>query len=110
MTININRKFNNTVFVDFIFSEMPKQLYTLIVLFFCFTVTSRAQTIEGTITDSTGKPLAFATIKLGDTKQGIMADLKGKFQLRQNPSYNFITITHLGYKPKRIDVAEFATG
>jgi len=89
---------------------MPKRIYNLIIVLSFISVYARAQTIEGTITDSTGKPLAFSTIKLGDTKQGIMADLKGKFQLKLNASYNFITITHLGYKPKRMEVTEFISG
>lgn len=89
---------------------MPKVLYILTALLFLSVAHSKAQTIEGTITDSTGKPLAFATIKLGNTKQGLMADLKGKFQLKPNATYNFITITHLGFKSRRIDLAEFIPG
>lgn len=103
-------KFNKQIFVDFIFSNMPKHLYTLTSLLFICIIQSKAQTIEGTITDSTGKPLAFATIKFGDTRQGIMADLKGKFHLRLNTAYQFITISHLGYKTRRIEVAEFTPG
>jgi hypothetical protein len=66
-----------------------------------------AQSIEGTITDTTGKGLAFATIKLGNTKQGKMADLKGKFRLQLNGTYDFITVSHLGYKPKKIGITAF---
>jgi hypothetical protein len=89
---------------------MPKHFYTLTALLFICVVQLKAQTVEGTITDSTGKPLAFATIKLGDTKQGLMADLKGNFKLRAAPNYSFITVSHLGYKPKRIDIALFKPG
>ncbi len=88
---------------------MPKPFYILITAFLSFSTNTFAQVIEGTVTDTTGKPMAFATIKLGDTKQGKMADLKGNFRLIANSSFDYITVSHLGYKPRRIYINEFVT-
>lgn len=98
-------KINNRFYDRFnIFGAMPKQLYFILALLTGFALNSSAQTFSGTVTDTSGKPLAFATIKLGDTKQGLMADLKGKFQVKLNGSFSFITISYLGYKTEKIDL------
>ena len=41
--------------------------------------TGLAQTITGQVTDAEGRALPFATIKFGNTKQGVIANLNGKF-------------------------------
>jgi hypothetical protein len=83
---------------------MPKHLSSIFFFLLGFACHSFGQSVSGTVTDTSGKPLAFATIKLGDTKQGLMADLKGKFQVKLNGNYSFITISHLGYKTQKIDL------
>lgn len=85
---------------------MPKPS-TLFLLFFLVSGLASAQEFRGQVTDSTGKPLAFATIKFGNTKQGMMADLNGVFRFPQKPTFNFITVSYLGFKTKRIDLAQF---
>lgn len=84
---------------------MPKPIAFLLPLILCFVVvTSSAQVIKGVVTDTSGKPLAFATIKIGDTKQGLMADLNGKFRLRVTKSFSYIIISHLGYQQEQVNV------
>ncbi|HEX6915794.1 MAG TPA: DUF5686 family protein [Chitinophagaceae bacterium] len=85
---------------------MPKQLYLLILPLFCY-LSGSGQYIRGTVTDSTGKPLAFATIKIGNTRQGLIADLKGNFAIRKTPGLSYLLIGHLGYKTKKVEVSEF---
>jgi hypothetical protein len=85
---------------------MPKTAYQALIfsLFFLIPACLTAQTIKGVITDTSGKPLAFATIKIADTRQGLMADLNGRFRVRYNRNISFITISHLGYQAKRLEL------
>lgn len=65
-----------------------------------------AQTINGTVTDTSGKPLAFAAIKLADTKQGIIADLNGKFKFTYNKNISYITVSHVSFTAKKIEITD----
>lgn len=90
---------------------MPKPSLPFLVLsllFFC-SIHSFAQTIHGVVTDTSGRPLAFATIKIDGTKQGMMADLNGKFRLRVNKTHSYITVSYLGFSPKKIDIISIDT-
>ncbi len=49
-----------------------------------------------------GKPLSFATIKFGDTKQGVIANLEGKFKLKGE--VKSIEVSHTGFIPQRVEV------
>lgn len=82
---------------------MPKPLCFLLLLCLAHLGVS-AQTFRGIVTDTAGKPLAFATIKLGDTRQGLMADLKGLFQVKVHAGFSFVTVSHLGYKTRKVNV------
>jgi hypothetical protein len=83
---------------------MPKQRFFLLLICIVSAFHATAQTFHGTVTDTSGNPLAFATIKLGDTKQGLMADLQGKFKVKMNETFSFITVSHLGYKTQKVDL------
>lgn len=84
---------------------MPKQLLPLLVAFFCLN-SAAAQVLEGVVKDSSGKSLPFATIKFGNTKQGMMADLNGRFSLNTGAPYEYILISYLGYKTKRVNLGD----
>ncbi|MBA2248745.1 MAG: carboxypeptidase-like regulatory domain-containing protein [Chitinophagaceae bacterium] len=62
-----------------------------------------AQIITGQVTDSSGKPLSFATIKFGNSKEGIIANLAGKFSLKN--TITFIEVSHTGYTSQRVEVS-----
>ena len=64
--------------------------------------TGIAQTITGQVTDPEGRPLPFATIKFGNKKEGVIANLNGKFVLNNNVS--FIEVSHTGYATQRVEV------
>jgi hypothetical protein len=85
--------------------KLCKNLHQLLLLCAClsFFQTSSSQTITGVVTDTSGKPLAFAAIKLGDTKQGVISDLNGKFRLA---TIDHITISHIGYITKKITLKD----
>lgn len=60
----------------------------------------RSQQITGQVTDTAGNPLPFATIKFGNSKQGMVADLDGKFEL--NRKLEFIEVSYLNFQSRQI--------
>jgi hypothetical protein len=62
-----------------------------------------SQNFVGQVTDTSGKPLAFATIKFAGTHNGMVADLEGKFTLH-TPLPSFIEVSYLSYDSKKIPV------
>lgn len=71
-------------------------------VFIALSTSVSAQTLKASVTDTSGKPLAFATIKIADTNEGMMADLNGSFTVKLNSHFSYITISHLGYKPQKV--------
>ncbi|MDB5231492.1 MAG: hypothetical protein JWN76_2297 [Chitinophagaceae bacterium] len=64
-----------------------------------------AQKITGQVVDPGGKPLPFATIKFGNTRNGRVADLDGKFSFTLKNEINFLEISYLNYETKKITVS-----
>jgi hypothetical protein len=88
---------------------MPKHIAYLVIILCCTFNNVSAQTIHGTVTDTLGKPLPFATIKIGDTKQGLMADLNGRFRVILRNNYTFIIVSHLGFKTRKVELSNDTT-
>jgi hypothetical protein len=61
-----------------------------------------AQTITGQVIEPGGKPLSFATIKFGNTKEGVIADLEGKFSF--NRQVKFIEVSHTNYTTRQVEI------
>ena len=68
-------------------------------MFFALKTVS-SQQISGQITDTIGHPLPFATIKFGNSKQGMVADLDGKFELRKK--VDFIEVSYLNFQSRQV--------
>jgi hypothetical protein len=78
---------------------------TVVILSFVisiFSLNASAQKISGQVTEVNGKPLPFATIKFGNTGNGMIADLEGKFSFHTRPDYNFIEVSYLNFETKKI--------
>jgi hypothetical protein len=76
------------------------------VLLFAFLLChfySHAQKISGQVVDTAGKPLPFATIKFAGTREGMIADLDGKFTINK-PSLEFIEVSYLNYETRRVSM------
>jgi len=72
--------------------------YIIIILLF-LNQSTFAQTYYGKIIDDlTNEALPFATLKLNDGKQGLVSDLHGKFELKNNYEIKKIEISYLGYQ------------
>src|SRR5688572_32510554 len=71
----------------------------LTLLFIAITITAAyAGRISGTVTDSRGQPLPFASILLKGTTEGTTANNEGKFFLQLNPGTYTITAHYVGYQ------------
>lgn len=86
-----------------------ERLFILFV-FFAISQSATAQVVTGTVTDTSGKPIAFAAIKLADSKQGVIADLNGHFKFFYNKTFNYITVTHVSYVSKRVEIKDSSIG
>lgn len=63
---------------------MQKKLVLLIAFVLCFTNACARKEIHlyGTVTDTTGAPLSFTDIVIQDCNLKIMADVKGKYDIK----------------------------
>ena len=82
-----------------------RKLLSLIVIFLLYSSLTQAQTklITGKITDQTGQPVPYATIRIKGTTHGSSADGEGNFSIRVNPSATLI-ITGTGLSSKEFPV------
>ncbi len=71
----------------------------LAVLFWCFTLTLKSQTITGIVVEKgSGLPLPFANIFVNNTTQGIATDGEGKFSLSGDfPAQIELVASFVGY-------------
>ena len=62
-----------------------------------------AQTIKGTVTDSSGEPIIGATVMETGTQNGVVTDLDGNYTL-QNVKGKSITISYIGMKTQTLQI------
>ncbi|MCE3283184.1 MAG: hypothetical protein K0Q66_1921, partial [Chitinophagaceae bacterium] len=83
---------------------MPKRdlrPFILVAILLSCSWNSFSQLLTGSVKDTAGNPVAFATIRLGETNKGLVADLEGKFKVRVSPATT-ITVSHLGFVTRKI--------
>jgi hypothetical protein len=70
----------------------------LLLLILCIPVLSAsAQKIEGTVYDSEGKVLPFASVLIKGTQQGVTANTRGNFSFALSPGNYTLVCMHVGY-------------
>ena len=85
---------------------MRKLLSLLTVLLFCcLSVLSQTNTVTGKVTDQQSQPVAFATIRVKGSKQGVSADAEGNYSLKVNKGAVLI-ISGSGITEKEITVGD----
>jgi len=78
----------------------------ILILILFFSISSFAQ-VKGTVTDSKGKPIAFANIYVKDTYISTTSNEQGKYELNiKIPGTYVILYKYLGYKTEK-KVVEF---
>ena len=81
--------------------------YFTIFLFVCLTAfqtTGSAQTVNGTVTDETGKPVSYASVVIKNTQKGTTTDNNGMFSIAASPG-DVLVVSSLGHATKEIKVA-----
>jgi len=81
--------------------------YFIIFLFVCLTAfqtTGSAQTVNGTVTDETGKPVSYASVVIKNTQKGTTTDNNGMFSIAVSPG-DILVVSSLGHATKEITVA-----
>jgi hypothetical protein len=63
---------------------------------------------SGTVVDSLGKPVSWATVLVGSTRNGVAADEQGRFLLPEVPMPATITISAVGFLPQEITIKSSA--
>jgi hypothetical protein len=62
-------------------------------------------TVNGTVTDGkSGKPISSVSVLFTGTNYGVTTNEEGRFTIAANASYHKITITHMGYSSKTLDI------
>lgn len=80
----------------------------ILVIALQFSVISFAQTasISGTVTDSSGSPLAGASVKVKGSNKAVTTNDQGKFSLQNVESANpKLVVSYVGYSDKEINVS-----
>ncbi len=79
--------------------------------FTCLATAAFAQSITGTVTESSNQPLPGATIMVKETTKGVFTDNDGKFNLKVAPGTYTVEATFIGYikLSKTVEVAEGQT-
>lgn len=73
------------------------------VLLLFITSLIRGQTITGTVRNAeTGEPLSGASVYIADTNRGTTTDPEGVFRLEVPPEYDILTISYVGFNPKKV--------
>ncbi|WP_224750954.1 DUF5686 and carboxypeptidase-like regulatory domain-containing protein [Mucilaginibacter pankratovii] len=66
---------------------------------------AQVTTVNGTVTDGkSGKPISSVSVLFTGTNYGVTTDEEGHFTIAANASYHKITITHMGYSSRTLDI------
>ena len=88
---------------------MKKTKFKLLTLFFliAFSINSWAQKtqVSGKVVDDQNMPLPGANVLESGTKNGVVTDLDGKFQLSKVVKGDKIVFSFIGYKKEEIKVS-----
>lgn len=80
-----------------------RTLITLMLSMLCVTVFAQSR-IVGTVKDSSGKPVAGATVAVQGTAKGTTSDADGRFELNDVAPDVALEISFIGYAPRTVAV------
>jgi TonB-linked SusC/RagA family outer membrane protein len=64
---------------------------------------AQTKTVRGTVTDASGNPVPFASIKVKGTKKGVVSDESGVFKIELSGSEKQLEISAVGFDTKTVD-------
>jgi len=80
-----------------------KLISCIIIGLFCISSTF-AQTLKGRVSDINGRPIASASVYIQETKQGLIGDAEGNFQIRLAPGTYHLECSCVGYEMQKKEV------
>jgi len=88
-----------------LFSVIRKHALSIFLLIFCAALqtTAKAQTVKGTVTDESGKPVPAASATVKGTSNGTITDENGVFTISAS-SQNTLVISSVGFVNKEVKV------
>ncbi len=79
--------------------HVEKMRIIIVSALFIFVYSLQGQGIKGTITDTNGEPLPFASIIDMETNHGIASNVEGEYALRMSPGTHRVRFQYLGFRP-----------
>ncbi len=79
-------------------SGMRPLIIHLLILCFFIAKDTRAQSISGTITDSSGNVLPFVSVYIKNTKSGVSANQKGEYNVKLKAGSNTLVFSAIGFE------------
>src|SRR6187551_1988182 len=88
-----------------LFSVVRKHLVTIFLFIFCsaFQTIVNAQTVQGTVNDESGKPLAAVSVTVQGTSRGTITNENGIFTISASPGA-VLVVSSVGYQNKEVKV------
>ncbi len=62
------------------------------------------QGIRGTIKNTNGEPLPFASIYIADLKDGASSNIKGAYEIKLPPGKHQVLVQYIGYEPVHLEI------
>ena len=89
---------------------LPKKilLFQLFFLFVSFNVWAQSSTIKGVVTDADNRPLNSASVTVDGSTKGTTTNIEGMFTIAVSPGAHTVTVSYVGYKPKKENVTTTA--
>lgn len=81
---------------------MRSIFFALLIFIFCSDLT--AQVLKGTIKDSSGEPLPYATVYIRELQQGTTSNTKGNYEIRLPEGKYTVIFQSLGFAPDIRDI------
>jgi hypothetical protein len=85
-------------------NTLERMKYLLLIFGFLFSLSSFSQTLKGRVITETGEPVPAASIYIRETKQGLIANNAGEFQMKVSPGIYRLEIRCIGYETKNQEV------
>jgi len=74
------------------------------LLLFLFPLIANAQNVKGLVIGESGEAVPAASIYVQETKQGLVANLDGVFQLRLEPGIYHLEVRSMAYEPESLEL------
>ena len=74
------------------------------LLLFFFPLIANAQNVKGLVVNESGETVPAASIYIQETKQGVVANLDGVFQLRLEPGTYHLEVRSMAYEQKNLEL------